>query len=386
MNLYSGHVEKRGTSYRGIIDLGRDANGKRPRITFTKPTKREADAELAKRVNELNTGIHISPSKLTVAAYLERWLTDYAATNVSGKTYERYKQIVEKNLMPALGHYHLTKLAPLHIQDYYTWALQHGRVKGGEGGLAPRTVLHHHRVLHKALGQAVKWQLLPRNPGDAVEPPKAQRAVVKYLVSDDTAGLLTAVRDTRYFMPALLASSTGMRRGEVLALCWQDVDLDGGRLHVNRSLEQTKDGLTFKSPKSRRGRRIDIGKSVVDELRRHKVRQAETRLALGPAYHDDGLVVCHPDGMPWKPDSFSTSFRSFAHSRGFNVSFHALRHSHATQLLERGINPKVISERLGHANIAITLDVYSHVTPTMQEEAANTYDDVLAEAMKRAAN
>jgi len=383
VKLYSGHVVKRGKSYRGIIELGRDANGKRPRITFTHRIKREADAELARRLNELNMGLRITSSKMTTADYLARWLRDYASTNVSAKTYQRYKQIVEKNIVPALGHYHLASLTPLQIQDFYSWALTHGRSKGVGDGLSPRTVLHFHRVLHKALGQAVRWQLLNHNPADAVEPPKVQRAEMKYLASDETARLLRELDSTPYYLPALIASCTGMRRGEVLGLRWSDVDLDGKCLYVRRSLMQTDDGLTFKSPKSRKGRRIDLGDSVLRELRRHKARQAENRLALGASYQDNDLVVCRDDGSACKPDTFTTAFRSYVHRRGFNISFHSLRHSHATQLLERGINPKVISERLGHANISITLDIYSHVTPTMQEEAASVFDSMLDEAMRR---
>ena len=193
-------------------------------------TRKDAERELVRLVHSLNKGEYVEPSKLTVAEYLERWLADYAKPNISGKTYERYAEIVYSNLSPALGHHTLTKLQPLHIQEFYSSALTSGR-RSGDGGLSAQTVLHFHRVLHAALGQAVRWQLLIRNPAAAVRPPRPQRREMQVLSEADTATWLHAARGTRLWISVLLAVTTGMRRGEIAALDWPHVDLDDCHAH-----------------------------------------------------------------------------------------------------------------------------------------------------------
>jgi integrase len=348
-------------------------------------TKKDAQNELTKLLHSLQTGTYVEPTKLTVGEYLRRWLADYAKTNVSPKTYERYEEIARLHLIPGLGHFVLTKLQPLHIQALYSAMLQHGR-KGGSGGLSAQTVLHHHRVLREALQQAIRWQLLVRNPSDAVEPPRVPGREFRPLDEAQTARLVEAARGSRLFMPTLLAVATGMRRGEVLALRWCDVDFAANALAVCRSLEETREGLSFKQPKTQRGRRrVTLPGFAVDALRRHRTEQAAERLKLGPAYEDNELVCPCPDGRPWVPGSFSAGFIAFCRRRGFErLRFHDLRHGHATQLLQEGIHPKVVSERLGHSTIGITLDTYSHVMPGIQEEAAQRLDDLLRGPIKDA--
>jgi integrase len=198
-----------------------------------------------------------------------------------------------------------------------------------------------------------------------------------------TTALLKSLKASRLYLPVALAVSTGMRRGELLALRWAEVDLDKAQISVNRSLEQTKAGLTFKTPKTERSRRrIALPKVIVKLLRAHKASQAAEKLRLGPIYQDRGFVCARPDGTPWPPDTFSTLFA--AHIRRHKlppVRFHDLRHTHATQLLKQGVHPKIVSERLGHSNISITLDTYSHVLPGMQEQAVAAIDTVLAAAI-----
>ena len=383
-----GHIRRRGLrSWAIVIDVGRDANGKRRQKWHrVEGTRKDAERELVRLVHSLNTGEYVEPSKLTVADYLERWLADYAMPNTSGKTYERYGQIVRTNLSPALGHHPLTKLQPLHIQEFYSTAMTSGR-RRGDGGLSKQTVLHFHRVLHAALGQAVRWQLLIRNPAAAVEPPRPQRKEQRVLSEEDTAKLLHMARDTQLWIPVILAVTTGMRRGEIAALDWPHVDLEAATLTVVRSLEQTKGKLTLKTPKTAKGRRvIALPALAVDALRGHKADQGRQRLRLGSAYEDQGLVCARPDGTLWSPGAISSAFQDLMRKAEIpRIRFHDQRHGHATQLLRQGEHPKVVSERLGHATVAITLDTYSHVVPGLQEQAARRLDKALREAMKKTA-
>ena len=225
--------------------------------------------------------------------------------------------------------------------------------------------MHFHRLLHKALAQAVKWQLLVRNPLDAVEPPRAERREMRALDENETATLLGLLGASRLHMAVMLAVTTGLRRGEILGLRWSNVDLAKGTITVVQSLEQTKEGLRFKSPKTHRSRRsLALPAIAIEALRSHRAKQARERLALGPAYDDHDLVCPRPGGAPWPPDMFSTTFAASVRRSGMKLfRFHDLRHSHASQLLKAGVHPKVVSERLGHAGIGITLDTYSHVLP-----------------------
>ncbi|MFN3653514.1 MAG: tyrosine-type recombinase/integrase [Armatimonadota bacterium] len=377
-----GHVRKRAKgSWTLWIDLGYDETGKRRQKTFTvKGNKREAEAELNRILNELNTGVYVQPAKLTVAEYLERWLTDYAQTNVSPKTLENYTEFVRKHLIPAFGNQLLAKLTPLHIQSYYTRAVQTGR-RDGKGGLSARTVLHHHRVLREALQQAVKWQLLARNPADAVQPPRPGRTELGVLTVDQMRTLVTVVRETRLYIPILLAVSTGMRRGEILGLRWRDVDLAAGVISVRQSVQQTRSGLHFKEPKTQKSRRsLLLPSTVVAALVAHRQAQEQIRQQVGAAYDDRDLVVAGPDGKPFSPAAFTQAFRLLVSRTDLpQVRFHDLRHSHATRLFQQGTHPKIVSERLGHSTVGITLDVYSHVLPGMQKEAVLQIDADLRE-------
>jgi integrase len=381
-----GHIRRRGkSSWAVVIFLGRDPSGKQHRKWHAvRGNRKDAQRELARLLNEMSTGAYVEPARMSVGEYLDRWLADYAKAKVAAKTYERYVEMVEGHIKPALGSYLLPKLAPLHVQGFYTRALAQGR-KDGKGGLSAQSVVHFHRLLHKAFAQAVKWQLLARNPVQAVDPPRAERQEMRALDEDETAALLNRLAASRLYMPVMLAVTTGLRRGEILGLRWSNVDLATGTITVVESLEQTKEGLRFKSPKTHRSRRlIALLAITVDALRSHRAKQAEERLALGPAYGDYDLVCPRPGGEPWAPDMFSTAFATFVRRCGMRpFRFHDLRHSHATHLLKAGVHPKIVSERMGHSAVGITLDTYSHVLPGMQEEAVRLIDAALVAALQK---
>lgn len=367
-----GSIQKRSKgSWRLVFDLERDRTGKRRQKVITyRGTKKDADAELSRLLADIENGGFVDPGNITVAEYLERWL-GHVKIKTSAKTRERYGEIVRLALVPHLGTIKLAKLRPMDIQGFYAHALKFGH-KQREGGLSARTVLHYHRILSQALKQAVKWQLLTRNPADAVEPPRPERKEMIVLDEDQTATLLEGAQDTTLYIPSLLAVTTGLRRGEILALRWRDVDFDRGTLAVTQSLEETKDGLRFKQPKTKRSRRVVTLPSItIDALRRHRIEQAQLRLQLGLGRDDNGLVCSRYDGQPRSPRAFTKEFTRLVAKLDIpRTTFHGLRHSHATQLLRAGIHPKIAQERLGHSTIATTMDLYSHVTDTMQEDAA----------------
>jgi integrase len=228
----------------------------------------------------------------------------------------------------------------------------------------------------------VRWQVIPVNPARAVEPPKPERKEARFLDESRTVWLLEALRGTRLYFPTVLAVATGMRRGEVLGLRWEDIDSQFRAIRVVRSLEETRAGIKVKETKTHRGRPIKLPETVFQALEEHRQIQEADRMMFGPAYKDSGFICCREDGSLWEPDWFTSEFSRAAKKLGLNASFHSLRHSHASHLLRKGINPKVVSERLGHSTVTLTMNTYAHVLPGMQEEAAAVTDEILEKALK----
>jgi len=372
-------------SWTAWIELGADPEtGKRRRQTFTvKGTKREAEEALTRALSALDAGTYVQPGKLTVGEYLDTWLQDSARPNVAAKTFQTYADFVRIHLKPGLGAHRLTALQPLHVQQFLGEKLARGRADG-TGGLAPRTVLHHFRVLSEALRHAVRLGLLAANPCDRVNPPSQQRRAPAVVDEDGAAALLEAADGSWLYVPILLAIGTGMRRGEILALRWSDLDMGRGIARVQQSLEETRQGLAFKEPKSAAGRRaVALGSLLVEALREHQQEQRRTREALGAPWQANDLVVCHLDGSPRSPDGLTLAFRRLARRADCHLTFHGLRHCHASHLLKAGVNPRVVSERLGHSSVRLTLDTYSHVLPGLQEDAAARTDAALRGAIGR---
>jgi integrase len=379
-----GSLRERSPGRWAIILEQRDAiTGKRKRKWHSfAGTKRQAQVECARLISEMNGGIYLEPSKTTLAQFFDRWL-DHMKSQISPKSHSRYSELARKNLAPLLGSVVLTKLRPAAISAAYSKALTEGR-RDGSGGLSPQTVTHMHRVLKQALGQAVKWELLNRNPADAVDPPRTDRGLMQTYDLDQTAELIEAMRPTRMLVPTLLAVLCGMRRGEVAALRWQNVDLGSGQLAILESAEQVGVKVRYKTPKNGKGRTLALSGSMVEELHAHRLRQAEELLRVGVRLSDDTFVVAQADGTPLQPDTLTQDwFRKLADTSLPRIRFHDLRHAHATHMLSSGVHPKVASERLGHSKIGITLDLYSHVLPGMEADAAERVDAALQAAINR---
>lgn len=383
-----GHVRQRGENHwYAVIDIRDSKTGRRKRkwIALLGCTgRRQAQLACAKLIVETQSGgFSIEPAKTSLEEYLTRWLDD-VKNRVSPRSHERYVEIVHKNIAPILGGIKLTRLQPAQISAAYTELLANGR-RDGKGGLSPRSVHHIHRILKQALRQAIRWRFLTRNPADAVDPPKVERKTLQTYDLLQTATLITAMRPTRMLVPTLLAVLCGLRRGEIAALRWKNVNLDAGNLAVVESAEQTANCIRYKEPKSGRARNVSLSATVLTELRAWKLAQAQEFLKLGTRPHGDTFVVTQADGRPLQPRSITHEWVRLApSSTGLpRIRFHDLRHAHATHLLGAGVHPKIASERLGHSKVGITLDLYSHVMPGMQEEAAGRVDDALRVAMAR---
>lgn len=382
-----GHIRQRGKgSWELKYDLEPDplTGKRRTQFCTVKGSSKEAETELRRLLREVDTGEHVEPNKQTVKTLLDKWLK-HASSHVSPKTHERYTQLINNNISPILGGRKLKALRPIHIDEAWSHLLTKGRMDG-KGGLSPQTVKHCHRVFKQALGQAVRWQFLARNPADQVDPPKVSRKVMNVLDAEDTIRLLEGIKETQFYIPTLIAVMTGLRRGEVLALRWRHMDIESGRLSVVQSLEQTNEGgLRFKETKNSKARLVDMPSLLIEELRRHRLKQAEAFLKLGERQTDDHLITCGYDGEPMKPEHLSREFPKAVVKAGLpRVNFHTLRHSHATLMLTGGVHPKIAQERLGHSSISITMDLYSHLVPGLQKEAAEKVDTALRSALKNA--
>jgi integrase len=359
----TGHIRRRGErSWELKFDLGADpVTGKRRvRYAAFKGTKREADIELARLVSANAAGEGVDPSKATIAEFIERWDRDWASINVSAKTLERYRQILKLYVGPHIGTVRVQKLRAVHLNELYSKLLR----AGGHDGhpLAARTVGHVHRVLHRVLGHAAAWGVVAQNVAALVGPPPVPESEITILTEEQIGATLRHLegRTLRPIVSFLLG--TGARRGEALALRWKDVELDKGLVHIERSLEQTKAGLRFKAPKTKRGRRnVSISPWLVAELRAHRTRQQERRLSLGAGRApDDSLVFARWDGSTRAPHWLTQKFALAMATLKIDCTLHGLRHTHVSQLIAAGLDVLTISRRIGHASPSITLGVYGH--------------------------
>lgn len=380
-----GSITRRGrSSWRIKFDIGRDANGKRKIEYRTIRGKRsEAEAVMAKLLASVGSGEHVELAKHSFGDYLRVWLKSQEAS-AAPKTLERQTEIVEKHIIPALGYHQLQKLTALHIDAYYAEARRSGR-RDGKGGLSERTLLHHHRVIFGALRHASKKRLVMRNVAQDADCPSPQRTDIEALDEAQTAKVILAAEKSIWYIPILLAATTGMRRGEVLGLRWCDVNLEAGKIHVARSLQEVGNVLLTKEPKTKESRRaIDLPALTLEALKRHRLAQAELRLSLGLPKEEGAYVFTDETGGAFKPSRLTKAFEYIVRKAKVpKVSLHALRHSHASHLLASGINVKVVSERLGHTSAKTTLDIYAKVLPGMQADAANLIDAAMRTALAR---
>jgi integrase len=367
-----GHIVKRGkNSYTVVLNMGKDpVTGKRKQQWVSvKGNKKDAEKRLSEMLHQIDTGSFMRPGKTTVADFLERWLEDYRR-NLSPRSYERYGSVLRTYLIPDLGSMVLTQLKPEHLQRLYT-IMQNNNLSAG-------TVAYVHNVIHVALKTAMQWGLIVRNPADAVTTPRVRRNEMQTWDEQEISQFLETAKSTPYYALFYMALFTGMRRSEILALRWSDVDLVTGQVSVGRSLHHLNDGtLIFSETKSARSRRtIALPPSATLVLKQHQEKQRLDCLILNKPRTNDDLVFGTLEGKPRLPDTVTMAWRSVATQAGVKViRLHDARHTHASIMLKQGIHPKIVQERLGHSSIRMTLDIYSHVTPGLQEAAAVRFDD-----------
>jgi integrase len=376
-----GHIRRRGAnSWQLKYDIARTEGGRHIVYRSFKGTRREAQAELARLLARAADGGHVDPSKLTVAEHVrarfEQWKANGA---ISPKTAEGYAGLINRHIVPHIGGKLLQRLTTRDVEAWHSTLLTSGRLDGQPGGVSTRTIGHAHRVLSKALREGMRHDLVLKNVAAIERAPKVAADAMAILTPEQVAELPARLDGHPLGPPTLVALFTGIRRGEALALRWGNVDLAGKVIKVRESLEVTKAGLRFKPPKSKAGTRdITLPAIVIETLQAHRKVLLERRLVLGQGkLADTDLVFPAWDGSPQNPDAFGSLWIKLATQLGLGVSFHGLRHTHASQLIDAGVDVVTIARRLGHSSPAITLNVYAHLFRKDDGKAAAAIDAAL---------
>jgi len=365
-------IQRRNGSWSVVVDLGSDPlTGKRRREWHSGfERKAEAEKALTEIHRAIDTGTHVAPTKGTLAEYLtERWLPAIRLS-VRPNTYNLYETTVRAYVNPHVGGVPLQDLGPDRLNGLYGLLLDRGSKAGRP--LSAKTVRNVHGTLSRALGDAVRWDLLLRNPADRADPPRVAKPPIDTWTAEEQRRFLDHVAGHRFEALYVLACSTGMRRSELLGLGWRSVDLDDSRLVVERVLVRGKDDLVLAEPKTERSRRsVALDARTVQALRDHRRRQLEERMAAGSAWQDLGLVFAREDGSLFRPATFTRTLQRVAREASVPViGPHGLRHTWATLALRAGVNPRVVSDRLGHSGVSITLDRYTHPSTDLDRDAA----------------
>lgn len=354
-----GYIKQRAKgSYSISIYLGIDNITKKKKYKWytIKGTKKDAEKFLAEKINEVSNGIFIDSKDMTLESYLDYWYNQSCVNKLSPTTYESYKRNIDVHIVPLLGNIKLKDLKPLHLQSFYTNRLEYG--------LSKTSVKYLHRILHTALNQATKWQLLSINIANNVDAPKPEKYVAKILKPNEVCKLLNAVKNTNIYLPVLIGISTGMRRGEILGLTWNNIDFENSFIRIVQTLLPTKNGLQLLPPKTNTSNRIiSIPPTLKNILKEYKNKTSCNFVC----YNEFGELI--------NPSYLNHKFKQVLEDNNLPlIRFHDLRHSHASLLLSQGVQAKVISERLGHSNINITMDLYSHIYDATNKEVANNFD------------
>lgn len=368
-----GNIRKRGEKQGWQITIwtgNKKPDGKPIRHFETvRGSKADAQRRLRELLTSMDKGVYALPTRYTVQEILNQWLEGYCKTNCQQRTRDGYESVARLHLVPILGHIPLKDLQPRTIQSCYGTLCE---------TLSNRTVLHVHRVLSQALKWAVRQNYIGRNPCELVDPPSPRGRTMCTLSAFEVSALLYSAQDSYYYPVIYTAVSTGLRRNELLGLRWRDIDLDLLSISVCRTLYKGKGRVEFKEPKTTHSRRcVAMTPKLATFLRDYKAERESFYWQLGVPPSLDDLVFADIDGKPIDPSTLTHNFGRIVKSAGLSARFHDLRHSYASLMLAAGVHPKIVSEALGHSTVAITLDLYSHVTPGLQESAAQKLDSML---------
>jgi integrase len=362
--------------------------GKPKRITFYGDTRKEVLEKLDSTKHDIKNGTFTEPSKMTFGEWLDIWLNEYAKPVVRSTTYDSYYRWIKNHIIPGLGGINLKELQPAQIQKFYNQKLtEKKKIKAGT--LSPRSVRYMHTLIQEALEQALKEGKIIRNPAKATKPPRLVCREVGYLNEEEIINFLNNIADDYWYPAYILALGSGLRLGELMALTWGNIDFQKKTLKVKEAVSRVntyqpdgpKTKLEFHEPKSKKGKRtIPLPTQVIEELKKFKEKQREFNGGnLININEDKEFIFRWPDGKLIDPSQLSKHFLKLARDNGLeNVTFHGLRHSYATALLQAGEHPKVVQELLGDSTISVVLDVYSHVVPGLKEKATGKLEDILA--------
>jgi integrase len=355
--------------------------GKSKRKSFYGKTRKEAVDKMNKALQDINKGGYIEPTKYKFEDWLDKWLENYNKDRLKASTYDSYESRVRIHIKPDLGKIPLGKLQTNTLQEFYNKKLKDGRFDG-KGGLSERAVRHLHTIISLSLDQAVLEKLVPINVAKATKPPKVKNKKMRTLTEAEIFTFIESVKDDKFYTAYIVAITTGVRRGELLGLCWDCVDLVEGRITVERQLLALKEGITLddgtKSKLSKRA--ITLTKDAINELKKHRVQQEKVKKWLTDSgYIDHNLVFARDDGSFLDPREFTKRFQRKLKKAGLPIiRLHDIRHTHASMLLADNVHPKIVQERLGHSSINVTLDLYSHLSEGIQRRASDSLDDLFA--------
>jgi len=345
------------------------SNGRRKH--FLGKTREEVSKKLTAALKARDDGLPVVSGRQTVSQFLNRWLTDKVKPSTRESTVRGYESKIRMHFVPALGNVTLTKLTPQRLQSFLNEKLN--------SGLSPRTVHHLRAILRAALVDAVKWGLVARNVADLVDPPRVPHEEVRALAPAEAQALLVAVKGDRLEALYSVALALGLRQGEALGLRWEDIDFDAGTLRVRRSLQRISGAFQFVEPKTARSHRtLALPNVAAIALREHRTRQLKERLAAGPMWEDHCLVFARVNGSPLYGSNVTREFQRMLERAGLRrMRFHDMRHACASLLIAQGVHPRIVMETLGHSQIGITMNLYGHVLPEVQRQAATQMDVVL---------
>ncbi len=354
-----------------VVNLG-FKDGKRWRKSYYGDTRKEVQDQLNAGLQAHAAGLPVAPERQTIQQYLDRWLEDCVKPTVRYSTFSSYTRLVAKHIAPILGKIILTKLSPQDIQKFMNDRLN--------TGLSGRTVQYLHAILRSALNQALLWGLVQRNVATLTEPPRVQHHEIQPFTPDEAREFLTGIQGDRLEALFSVALALGMRQGEALGLMWKDVDLEAGTIFVRHALQRVKGALCVIETKTRRSRRqINLPQMLVSALYAHRERQILEREMAGSRWVESAFVFTSTVGTPLDTCNVSHRFHRILLALGMRrIRFHDLRHTCASLLLAQGVHPRLVMETLGHSQISLTMDTYSHVFPELKREVANQMEAMLS--------